>query len=198
MSPFALSQARLPGTDDGLGPISNLQLGEDVRDVVANSLSAERQLPGDGGVGVSLRDEVQYLALALGERWKDLGRRRVWRREVGEHPFCDRRTEDSFSLAHCLDREHHLLLVGVLQDVPARPSLQGHKHRVIVLEERYNQDADVRALLQDPSRGLYAVDVGHLQVHQNHVRLHLRGARYGLLARRRLTDDLELGYRRQK
>jgi hypothetical protein len=27
---LALPQARFPGTDDGLGPVSNLQLGEDV------------------------------------------------------------------------------------------------------------------------------------------------------------------------
>jgi len=47
-----------PGTDDGLGPVGNLQLGEDVGDVVANGLGAQRQLSGDRRVGVSLRDKV--------------------------------------------------------------------------------------------------------------------------------------------
>src|SRR5215218_4370495 len=35
---LALPQARFPGADDRLRPVSNLQLGEDVGDVVANGL----------------------------------------------------------------------------------------------------------------------------------------------------------------
>src|SRR5215217_3567904 len=35
---LALPQARFPGADDGLRPVSNLQLGEDHGDVVANGL----------------------------------------------------------------------------------------------------------------------------------------------------------------
>ncbi len=35
---LALPQARLPGADYGLGPVGNLQLSEDVRDVVAYRL----------------------------------------------------------------------------------------------------------------------------------------------------------------
>src|SRR5215207_7933654 len=112
MLPFALSQARLPGTDYRLGPISNLQLGEDVRDVVAHSLGAQMELFRDGGVGVSLRDEVQDRALALGESWKDLGRHgRTWGGEVGEHPGGVGRAEDGLAPAHRPYRPHHLLLV---------------------------------------------------------------------------------------
>src|SRR5919205_1084059 len=109
MSPFALSHARLPGTDDGLGPISNLQLGEDVRDVVAHGLGAQMELFRDGGVGVSLRDEVQDLALAVGECWKVWGGTgRRWGGEVGDPLFCNRRTEDRLPPAHCPDRLYHL------------------------------------------------------------------------------------------
>ena len=43
-APFALSQARLPGTDYRLGPISNLQLGKDIRDVVAYGLRTKMKL----------------------------------------------------------------------------------------------------------------------------------------------------------
>ena len=39
---LALPQARFPGADDRLRPVSNLQLGEDVGDVVANGLGAQR------------------------------------------------------------------------------------------------------------------------------------------------------------
>jgi hypothetical protein len=44
---LALPQARFPSTDDGLGTVSDLQLGEDVGDVVAYGLGAQRQLPGN-------------------------------------------------------------------------------------------------------------------------------------------------------
>ena len=56
-----LSQTRFPTADDRLGSVSDLQLGEDVRDVVANGFRAQRQLPGDPRVGVSLRDKVEDL-----------------------------------------------------------------------------------------------------------------------------------------
>ena len=42
-----LPQARFPGADNRLRPVSNLKLGEDVGDVVSYRLGAQRQLPGD-------------------------------------------------------------------------------------------------------------------------------------------------------
>jgi hypothetical protein len=69
----ALPQAGFSGADDRLGPVNNLKLGEDVGDVVANGLGAQRQLPGDRRVGVSLCDEVQDLTLAVCERGEGLG-----------------------------------------------------------------------------------------------------------------------------
>ncbi len=38
---YVLPQPRLAGADDGLGPIGDLQLGEDVGDVVSHGLEAE-------------------------------------------------------------------------------------------------------------------------------------------------------------
>jgi hypothetical protein len=43
----ALPQACFPRADDRLGPVSHLQFGEDIGDVVAYRLGAQRQLPGD-------------------------------------------------------------------------------------------------------------------------------------------------------
>ena len=40
-------QPRLPGFDDGLGAVGDLQLAEDVGDVVAHGLGAEGELPGN-------------------------------------------------------------------------------------------------------------------------------------------------------
>ena len=50
-----------------------MQLGEDVGDVVAYGLGTEGELPGDGGAGVALGYEVQYLTLTVGEGREGLG-----------------------------------------------------------------------------------------------------------------------------
>jgi hypothetical protein len=70
--------------------------------------------------------EVKDLPLPVGKSWEDLRLRGGHgAREVGEHPFCDGRAEDRFSFAHSPDREYHLLLLGVFEDVPARaPALK--------------------------------------------------------------------------
>jgi hypothetical protein len=47
MSLLALPQARFPGANDRLGPVSHLQFGEDIGDVVADSFGAKGQLPGN-------------------------------------------------------------------------------------------------------------------------------------------------------
>ena len=64
---LALLKTRFLRTNDGLGAVGDLQLGEDVGDVVPYGLRAEGELPGDGGVGMSFGDEVEDLALAFGE-----------------------------------------------------------------------------------------------------------------------------------
>ena len=69
---LTLPQARFPGTDDGLGTVGNLQLGEDVGHIVAYRLGAQRQLPGDRRVGVPLGDKVRILrsrSVSVGKAW---------------------------------------------------------------------------------------------------------------------------------
>src|SRR4028118_1046173 len=146
---------------------------------------------------MSLCDKVEYLALAVGECREGLGRGSSWGRgcEVREHPGCYIRAEDSLAPTHRPDGVHHLLLVGVLEDVASCSCPQGHEHRVLVLEERHHQHANARALLEDPPRGLYAVHLRHLQVHQDHVGLKLFGTHYGLFACCCLAYYLEIGYR---
>src|SRR5215210_4118085 len=100
MSPFALSQPRLSGANDGLSTVGDLQLGEDVRDVVAHRLRTQRELLCDGRVWATLGDEVQDLALAVGERREGLGHGRSRACEVREHPFSNRRAEDGFAPAN--------------------------------------------------------------------------------------------------
>src|SRR5215204_124484 len=97
---------------------------------------------------MSLCDEVEYLALAVGERWEGLGRGSSWGRgcEVREYPGCYIRAEDGLAPTHRPDGVHHLLLVGVLEDVAASTGPQGHEHRVFVFEKRYHQDTHTRSV----------------------------------------------------
>src|SRR5919112_407194 len=69
------AQPRLARPDDSVCPVGNLQLGEDVGDVVAYGLGADKQACGDLGVGVALGYEIEDLYLARGELGECFGRR---------------------------------------------------------------------------------------------------------------------------
>jgi hypothetical protein len=58
------AQTGFAGPEDGLCPVGDLQFGEDVGDVVAHGLGADKVMPGYFGVGVPLGDEVEDLTLA--------------------------------------------------------------------------------------------------------------------------------------
>src|SRR5215211_2081962 len=62
-----LAKTGFSGPEDGLRSVGYLQLGEDVRYVVAHGLGAHKQEFGDPGVVVALGYEVEHLALAGGE-----------------------------------------------------------------------------------------------------------------------------------
>ena len=73
------AQTGFSGLEDGLRPVGYLQLGEDVRDVVAYGFGAHEQEPGNFGVVVALGYEVEYFALAGGQ----LGERLCGKRRAG-------------------------------------------------------------------------------------------------------------------
>src|SRR5690606_5275726 len=84
-----VAEAGLPGQDDGLGAVGDVELEEDVRDVVADGLLAEEEGGGDLGVAAALGDEFEDLAFAFGELGKG-GLARVGHLgEVGQHPAGD-------------------------------------------------------------------------------------------------------------
>ena len=62
-----LTQPGLPSANDGLGAVGYLELGEDVRNVVANRLRVEVETGRDLGVAQALGDEVEDLALPRGQ-----------------------------------------------------------------------------------------------------------------------------------
>ena len=72
-----LAKTGFSGPEDGLRSVGYLQLGEDVRYVVAHGLGAHKQEFGDPGVVVALGYEVEHLTLAggeLGEGFRGRGR----------------------------------------------------------------------------------------------------------------------------
>src|SRR5512132_2924103 len=62
-----VAEAGLPGTDDCLGAVGDVQFGEDVGDVVAYRLGTDDEAAGDVAVVSALGDQVQHLPLPLGQ-----------------------------------------------------------------------------------------------------------------------------------
>ena len=56
-----------------MGAVGHLELGEDVRDVVADSFGTDAETLGDLGVGVVPGDKLQNFLLAVGELGEFLG-----------------------------------------------------------------------------------------------------------------------------
>src|SRR6478672_11044475 len=62
-----------PRSNDCLGPVRNLELGEDAGYMVAHRLGAEKQALCDVVVGHAGGDEVEHLTLPGAQLWKLLG-----------------------------------------------------------------------------------------------------------------------------
>ena len=63
------ANARLASAQDRLGPVGDLKLGKDVRDVIADRLGSQTEPVGDLGVGQVLLDEDEDLVLSFGWLW---------------------------------------------------------------------------------------------------------------------------------
>src|SRR6202012_3025322 len=130
----AAAQARVPGPDDGRRAVADLELGQNGRDVVADRLLAQPQPPGDGGVGLTRRDQVEHVVFALGqvgETGRDPGRPAA---EEGGHPGGQRGAEDHLTGRHRGDGPQDLIRVGALEDVAAGPGPHGRQHRGVVFQ----------------------------------------------------------------
>src|SRR5437763_815863 len=115
-------QASFPGANNSLCPVGHLQFTEDVGDVIGYGFETEAEPPGNVVVVVSLGDQAEDLTFAVGELGKDL-----WRQdglgsgEEVDQPLGNGRTEDRLTSANGPDRSQDLILVGIFQDVAARP-----------------------------------------------------------------------------
>ena len=79
--------------------------------------------------------------------------------------------------------KYHLFFVGVFEYVPARPGPSAANTESSSSKSVTTRIRTLGLSCRILSRGLYAVYLGHLKIHQDHVWLQLRGARDGLLAR---------------
>ena len=184
---------------DRLRAVCDLELREDVRDVVADRLLAEHEVPRHPGVVVALRDQLEHLALALGELGERLrGVARARHREVLDHALRDVGPEDRLAAADRRDRAHDVVLIGALEQVALGAGAHGREDGVVVLEHRQHEHADVRALGDDLARRLDAVELGHVQIHDDDVGLQRLGGGDRLGAGRRLAHDLRLAERREQ
>ena len=113
------AKAGVAGAHDRLRAVGRLELAEDAGDVVLHRLDAQHQPIGDRRIAVPLGDQLQYLALALGQVREGargarrggaglLGRACVLQacREVLHHPLGDRRAENRFAAIHGADGAH--------------------------------------------------------------------------------------------
>jgi hypothetical protein len=71
--------------DSSVGVVAEweIELGKDVANVFCDRPFGEVKSLREGAVGVSLRDECEYLTLAVGESGHGIGRRRSWRTTSG-------------------------------------------------------------------------------------------------------------------
>ena len=81
---------------------------------------------------------------------------------------------------------------SVLEQKAARPGPQRGQHVLVEVEGRQHDHARRRVELHQPARGLDAVHAGHADVHQADVGRHTPRQPHGVLAVRRLPDDLKI------
>src|SRR5690242_9408367 len=131
-SAIRATQPGVAGADDGLGAAGDLKLAEDVGDVVANGLSAEDELLGDGGVGETLGDEAEDLALAVGQLREGLGRRGRRRGAKVLHQAAgDGWAEDGFAVGDSANGTNGLVAAGAIEQVAAGAGAHGGEDGVV-------------------------------------------------------------------
>ena len=114
-------------------------------------------------------------------------------RVLGDDSPGDRGGQERVAGGHDPDRVDQLLGWGVLEQEAAGTGPEGLEHVVVPLEGGEDDDpAPQGRLLADPSGGLQAVHLRHLDVHEHDIGLVLPGHDDGLLAVACLADDLQV------
>src|ERR1700729_2924475 len=189
-------QPALVREDHGLHWVAESELGEQAGDVGLDRALADEQLGGQLGVALTARQHPQHLALALRQGVQprpELRRGRPACELLDDAPR-DRRGEQRLAGSHDVHCMQELLGWGVLEQEAAGARPQRLEHVLVTLERGEDHHTTVQlAVFGNPPRGLESVTVGHLDVHQHDVGPQAPGAGHGLLAVRRLPDNLDLG-----
>src|SRR5581483_5882610 len=149
---------------------------------------------GDLAVGAALGDQLEDLALSLGER---VIRGLLAALDAGEVVLDEQlghaRVQNGLAAVGALDGLDHFLGRRSLHDVPGCARLEHLEHVGLAVVDREREDLDVRVHLSDPPRRLEPREPGQTDVHHHHGRAQLAHALDGLFPRAGLPHHLELG-----
>src|SRR6266487_326374 len=195
----SLSQSGLSRTDDGLCPISHLQLAKNARNIVAHRLRIDHQLLSDLAIAASLGYQDENFPFPLGQIRKGQGRDGLpWDGKELHQALGHARTEDSFPFAHRADGSEHLDFTGLFQDIATRSRPQRGEEGIVLLNKGDHENATVRVRLQDATCRLDATDAWHPQIHDDHIRLQGGRQRHHLLSAGRFAHHLQIFCRLQQ
>jgi hypothetical protein len=115
-------------------------------------------------------DELQDFALAFCEGWEDFFRQRGYLccEEIDQARGYGW-AEDRFAIPDCLNGAQNIFLFRVFEDVSTGTGPHCSKNRTIILEHRNDQNANMQRVVQNSARRFDAVDVWHINIHQDHI-----------------------------
>jgi hypothetical protein len=110
----------------------------------------------------------------------------------GEEATLDGRVQDGVAVGGAAYRVQNRAAVGVLGQVAAGAGLQRGQDRLVVPERGQDDDGHLGMGGADPSGRLDTVHNGHVQVHQDDVRVMFGGQIHRLVAVGRAGDDVDI------
>src|SRR5690606_32341098 len=170
------------------------ELGEDLGESVADRLLAHAERGRYLLVGSALRQMTQDVFLALRQLAQlvvGVAGQLAVRLDLFEDLGRDLGVEQRLACRDPLDGSDEVVGVGVLQQVAARACFDGLEHVAVLAVHREDDDVGVWLLGQYRLGGRHAVELGHLDVHEDHVRPGLQRMPYRFAAVGRLADHAE-------
>lgn len=168
-------QVLLSGKDDGLDPVTGLELAEDSVYVGFHRRSREEQLIADFLVGQPAADAYQDFQLARTEAFQPLFTMRIGAVRLTRG---DERVDESASdsrLDHGLALGHHphgadeSLGSGALKQESTRAGLQAAKRVSIQIESREHDNSRLVGGVRDQASSLDTSHARHAYIHQHDV-----------------------------
>src|SRR5258706_13419520 len=171
------------------GVIDDAELLHQPAAIGLDRLRGEIDGAGDLGARAAFDDELQHLALARAQALE-----RAFRAVAGGGSGADPEggAEIAAPGANRADRRNHLRGGRLLEHVARRASLERAMHVLRARVHGEHHDPRLRTLLAQKVRGLDTVEIGHRDVHHDHVRHELAGDAYRLAAVADFGDDFDV------